>query len=128
MTQVLHKQSRTPKQAARRRARVDKVLDPQLFKALSDPTRVKLLACLIKCGRPCSVTEVAQCCSVDFSVVARHLSALARVGLLRAEKQGRTHWYQARSVELSARFREIGSAIDEWSLQSGGCEECACDE
>ena len=127
MTQVTHNQSRTPKQAARRRARVDKLLDAELFKALSDPTRLALLTCLIKCGRPCSVTEVAECCSVDFSVVARHLAALARVGVLRAEKKGRTHWYVAPSAELSARFREIGSAIDEWSLLSTGCEECACD-
>ena len=49
----------------------DRALDAELFKALSDPTRLKLLACLAKCSRMCSVTEVAECCSVDFSVVSR---------------------------------------------------------
>ncbi|MCA9245173.1 MAG: helix-turn-helix transcriptional regulator, partial [Phycisphaerales bacterium] len=71
---------------------MDRQLDTDLFKALGDPTRARLLACLLKCGRPCSVTEVAECCAVDFSVVARHLGLLARVGVLDSEKKGRTVW------------------------------------
>ncbi|MFG0241232.1 MAG: ArsR/SmtB family transcription factor [Phycisphaerales bacterium JB054] len=102
----------TPRQAARRRAPVDRLLDPELFKALSDPTRLKLLACVLKCSRPCSVTEVAACCSVDFSVVARHLSALARVGLLEATKEGRTVWYAPRGESLASRLRQLADAID----------------
>lgn len=108
----------TPRQAARRRAPVDRLLDPELFKALSDPTRVKLLACVLKCSRPCSVTEVAACCSVDFSVVARHLTALARVGLLEATKEGRTVWYAPCSDSLSSRLRQLADAVDACSANS----------
>lgn len=90
-----------------------------LFKAIGEPTRAKLLACLVKCGRPCSVTEVAECCSIDFSMVARHLAALARAGLLEARKEGRSVWYQARAAELSAQFHELGDAITEWSAVDG---------
>lgn len=128
MTPILHKPVSSPRQAARRRARVDRLLDPELFKALSDPTRLRLLTCLIKCGRPCSVTEVAQCCSIDFSMVARHLAALARAGVLHAEKQGRTHWYRAEVGALSGLFRDIADAIDEWASPAGGCRECAHDD
>ena len=85
----------TPKQASRRRVRLDRLLDPALLRALAEPTRAKLLSCLLKCGRPCSVTEVAACCSVDFSTVSRHLATMARAGLLTADKQGRTVWYSA---------------------------------
>ena len=120
----------SPKQAAKRRSGVDTHLDPELFKALADPTRANLLACLIKCGRPCSVTEVAECCSVDFSMVARHLGALARAGVCTAEKQGRTVWYRAGSAELAGRFRAIADAIDEWPASpccDPGCEsDCGC--
>ena len=91
MTPVF-KQPATPKQAVRRKARLDTLLDPELFKALADPTRGKLLACLVKCSRPCSVTEIAQCCDLDFSMVARHLTTLARSGVLTARKEGRTVW------------------------------------
>ena len=121
----------TPRQASRRRARVDRLLDPELFKAVGEPTRARLLACLIKCGRPCSVTEVAACCSTDFSMVARHLAALARAGVLGARKEGRTVWYEANAAELSARLRDLADAIDEWN--NGPCcadepgKGCGCD-
>ncbi len=112
---------RDPRAAARRAAAVDRRLDPDLFKALSDPTRAKLLACLVKCGRPCSVSEVAACCAVDFSVVARHLGLLARIDLLAVEKKGRTVWYHARGAMLAARLRALADAIDEWRPAAGEC-------
>ena len=95
---------------------------------LGEPTRAKLFACLVKCGRPCSVTEVAECCSIDFSMVARHLGALARAGALDANKVGRTVWYAAKSDDLAARLRDLADAIDEW--QGGdacGGDQACCD-
>ena len=125
----IYKQSpASPKQAARRRAPVDKLLDPELFKALAEPTRAKLLACLIKCGRPCSVTEIAECCSIDFSVVARHLTALARSGVLESQKEGRTVWYTARSADLAGRFRAIADAIEEWKASDCCDTDCGCSD
>jgi len=113
----------SPARAARRRAAVDQRLDTELFKALADPTRANLLACLMKCRRPCSVGEVAACCNVDFSVVARHLGLLARAGILAAEKSGRTVWYRPRCAELSERLRALADAIDE--CRPGG-ESATC--
>ena len=128
MASAFHHLPATPKQAARRRGRLDRLLDVEVFKALGEPTRARLLACLIKCGRPCSVTEVAECCSIDFSMVARHLAALARAGLLGSRKEGRTVWYAAASPELAARFRALADAIDEWTA-TGCCDDakCGCD-
>lgn len=123
MTSVFKQRPATPKQAARRRARLDELLEPAFFKALADPTRVKLLACLAKCGRPCSVTEIAQCCALDFSMVARHLAALAKAGVLTSRKEGRTVWYEA-PPELAARFRAIAEALDE--LEPEVCCEGDC--
>ena len=121
----LNKQSpASPKQAARRRASVDKLMEPELFKALAEPTRAKLLGCLIKCSRPCSVTEIAECCEIDFSVVARHLSMMARAGVLDSQKEGRTVWYTARSSELAERFRAIAGAIDEWNINDCCGDDC----
>ena len=124
MASVFHKQPATPKQAARRRSGLDRLLDAEFFKAIGEPTRAKLLACLIKCGRPCSVTEVAACCSLDFSMVARHLQALARAGLLRSHKEGRTVWYEAPSADLAARFAALAEAVREWPA-AGCCEATA---
>jgi ArsR family transcriptional regulator len=103
----------SPRQAARRRSAVDRRLDIELFKALADPTRAKLLACLAKCSRPCSVSEIAECCAVDFSVVARHLLILARAGAVQARKTGRTVWYSARCAHLSQRLRNLAEAFED---------------
>jgi len=125
MTQITKHRPTTPKQAAKRVFPLDKALDAELFKALSDPTRLKLLACLSKCGRMCSVTEVAECCSVDFSVVSRHLSMLADAGVLESKKDGRTVFYQVQFARLCGALRSIADAIEQ-CCPSGSCSESKC--
>ena len=114
----------SPESALRVKAAIDEQLDQQLFKALSDPTRLLVISCLIKCGRPCSVSEVAECCDVEFSVVNKHMKVLAAAGVLNAEKEGRTVWYSARCGDLCARFARLIDAIAEWcpNLASPGHE------
>lgn len=124
MTQVSKLNVLSPKQAARRLGVLEKLLDPELFKALGDPTRAKLLACLARCGRACSVTEVAECCAVDFSVVSRHLALLMRAGLLESVKEGRTVFYRVRYTSFSVQLRLLADALDECcdtGKSNGGC-------
>ncbi len=101
----------TPRHAAARRAPIDSLLNPDLFRALSDPTRATLLACIAKCGRGCSVGEVAGCCSVDLSVVSRHLALLADAGVLESRKEGRTVFYAVRYAELVTMLRSLADAF-----------------
>src|SRR5262245_46002081 len=119
MTQVRKRRPATPSQAARCGGPLDELLRPELFKAFCDPTRASLIACLAKCGRACTVGEVAECCSVDFSVVSRHLALLARAGVFESTKRGRTVLYRVRYRELSAVFKALATAIDEC------CPPCA---
>lgn len=127
MTQVRKKKRPTsPRLAAACCSPIDNLLDPALFKAFSDPTRVTLLACLAKCGRPCSVGEVAECCSVDFSVVSRHLALLARAGVLEATKEGRTVLYRVRFAELSASLRQLADAIEDCCPHTAGATRAKC--
>jgi ArsR family transcriptional regulator len=107
-------QPETPHDAVHLHAAIDERLDQQLFKALADSTRLRVLSCLVKCGRPCSVSEVAECCDVEFSVVNKHLKILAAADVLAAEKRGRTVWYAARCGDLSRRLAELVDAIAEW--------------
>lgn len=123
MTPISHQYASTPLEAAGTQDELDQWFDTALFKALSDPTRCRLLSCLIRCGRPCSVSEVAACCDVDFSVVARHLSALARVGVLEAEKRGRGVWYWPRCGELSSRLRLLADVVEAWCPSCSGPAE-----
>lgn len=114
---------RTPREAARRTGPLDACLRPELFRALADPTRAALLACLAKCARPCSVSEVAACCAVDFSVVSRHLALLAHAGVLEVRKTGRVVHYAVRFRELSGALRALAGALDSCcpSRADGAC-------
>lgn len=124
MTQV-RKQSKAPPPSQRRRSPpanpalasrttgpLDALLDPALFAALSDPTRLRLVACIAKCGRGCTVGETAACCAVDLSVVSRHLALLARAGILTAAREGRVVRYIVRYDALATLFRSLADALD----------------
>lgn len=114
----------TPKHAAACCRPIDALLNPELFRALCDPTRASLVACIAKCGRGCSVSEVAECCSVDLSVVSRHLSQLADAGVLHSRKEGRTVFYAVRYSDLTKMLRGLADAIDECcpdGQTEGGC-------
>lgn len=128
MTQVRKRRPpATPKQAAKRCGPLDTLLDPVLFKAFSDPTRASLIACIAKCGRGCSVGEIAECCSVDFSVVSRHLALLARAGVLEAAKEGRTVFYRVRYDELCRSLRSLADALESCRPdEEGGCCDGGC--
>lgn len=102
-----------PVDAAKCCAPIDDLLDAELFKALGDPTRLKLLSCLAKCGRPCSVSELTECCSVDFSVVSRHLGLLEKAGILRSAKEGRTVFYSVEYKHVAMAFRALAKAVED---------------
>ncbi|MCE9619891.1 MAG: metalloregulator ArsR/SmtB family transcription factor [Planctomycetes bacterium] len=95
-----------------------------LFKALCDPTRNSLVRCIAKCGRSCSVNEVAECCTVDQSVVSRHLKLLARAGVLEAMKNGREVFYRVRYAELCRSLRALANALDECCPGTKGACKC----
>lgn len=118
---------RSPRHAARVKRPIDAAFSADLFKALGDPTRLALLACLAKCARPCTVSEVAACCSVDLSVVSRHLALLARAGVLASEKQAKTVYYTVRYADLAASLRAMADAIDACIAHSPSCcDGAAC--
>ena len=123
MVQVYKHIPKTPKQAAKMLAPLDQLLNADLFKALGDPTRLLLLSCVAKCGRACSVGEVAECCSVDLSVVSRHLAVLARAGVLESSKAGRVVSYRVRYKEVSNVLTGLAKALS-GCAQPKGKEGC----
>ena len=127
MTQISKRKPLTPKLAARCCGPIDALLDVELFKGLSDPTRLNLLGCLSKCGRACSVSELAECCAVDFSVVSRHLALLERAGIVESHKAGREVFYSVKYREVVGKLRALAEALESYGPSSirgkgnGGC-------
>jgi DNA-binding transcriptional ArsR family regulator len=65
---------------------------PDVFAALADPNRRRLLEALSERG-PATATELAAELPVTRQAVAKHLGALARAGLVSSERAGReTHY------------------------------------
>lgn len=129
-TSATRRRPATPRQAGARRGELDELLAPDLFKALSDPIRGRLLACVAKCGRGCSVGEVAECCDLDLSTVSRHLTTLARAGVMESSKRGTSVFYAVRYAHLAATFQDLAAAIkaccpsESCDPNGGGCNGC----
>lgn len=100
---------------------LEPLLDPRLFRALGDPTRIALLVRLARCRGPCSVGEAAECCAVDLSVVSRHLALLHDAGVLSAEKRGRTVLYSVRYGELCRALRALANALEACCPDGASC-------
>ena len=98
------------------------VLDADLFQALADPNRLALIERLCGCCASISVTDVSDCCNVDFSVVSRHLKTLERAGIVEAEKHGREVRYTLKSEEVVRQLREMADAVE------SACSEGAISE
>ncbi|REE99988.1 ArsR family transcriptional regulator [Thermomonospora umbrina] len=88
------------------------MLSHQLFRALGDPTRVRLLDLIAERCRACSVSELADCLDVDLSVVSRHLTLLRAAGVLRATKSGRNVLYEIQFDSLAEALRGIADALE----------------
>jgi ArsR family transcriptional regulator len=87
-------------------------LDPKLFHALADQSRLVLLMRLVASEEPQTVSELADCCGVHLSGVSRHLALLRDAGILDAKKSGREVRYELRRAELANTLHLIANAID----------------
>jgi len=88
------------------------MLRPEVFKALADPNRQQILVRLAGGNSERTVTEVAGCCSVDLSVVSRHLANLRDAGIVRSQKRGKEVFYTLEAHSLVSRLRAIADAIE----------------
>lgn len=127
MTQIRNnRRPSSPRQAAATSGRLNALLDTHLFKALCEPTRASLVACLARCGRACSVGEIAECCAVDLSVVSRHLALLARAGVVAASKTGRTVSYRVRYAEVTKALRGVANELERCCPADTSCDNKSC--
>jgi len=93
-----------------------------VFKALADPTRLKILELLKARGRSCceliSREERGLCaCDIEEAVglsqaaVSHHMDLLRRSGLVNAEKRGRWMFYRRNEAALAGLAEVIAKAV-----------------
>ena len=91
---------------------LSELLPVELFKALGDPNRIAILRQLAAGRRNQTVSEIAERCPINVSVVSRHLKILHRAGVLESFKQGKEVFYEVRIPYLVGLLRNLASALD----------------
>lgn len=76
----------------------------ELFRAFSDPSRVRLIAALAE--REQNVGTLAALVGVSESAVSHHLRGLRQMRLVRARKDGRQVFYTLDDDHVAALFRQ----------------------
>ena len=71
-----------------------------LFKALSDPTRQKILLMLE--GKARTVTEIVDFFNLSQPTISRHLGVLKNAGMVTAERKGQNVFYCLSEPEIKA--------------------------
>jgi len=72
-----------------------------MFKALSDPARVKIMAMLLNADEVCAC-DIAEGIGKTPATASHHLSLLRKAGLVEGEKRGTWVYYRAVSQRLAA--------------------------
>ncbi|UCD37133.1 MAG: winged helix-turn-helix transcriptional regulator [Fidelibacterota bacterium] len=91
-----------------------------IFKALSDPNRLRIVFALLGAEQGQNVGQTAGCCEIDLSVVSRHLSILRRSGILTREKQGKQVIYRVDQTNLPIALRTMADTVESCCQPSAG--------
>lgn len=92
----------------------DAAVDDDLWSAIGDPTRRRMLDLLLVDGDG-TATTLGRQLPVTRQAVAKHLGVLDRVGLVRATTAGREKRYRVDDAQLAraaAQLESVGSAWD----------------
>lgn len=83
-----------------------------LLKALGEFNRLSLVYKLCQCQQPQNAMCLCDCCSVDASVVSRHLKVLAQEGVVTIEKKGRERICSLNRSEVAEKLRALADHIE----------------
>ena len=95
-------------------AAVAEPVDDDLWSAIGDPTRRRMLDLLLA-GGDGTATTLSEQLPVTRQAVAKHLVVLDRVGLVHATPSGRERRYRVDDAQLAravAQLAQVGSAWD----------------
>ena len=89
------------------------VIDDDLWSAVGDPTRRRLLDLLLTDGTG-TATSLSEQLPVTRQAVAKHLAVLDRAGLVRGSPIGREHRYQVDDAQLARAAEQLATVGSSW--------------
>jgi predicted transcriptional regulator len=91
-------------------------IDDELWSAIGDPTRRRMLDLLLIDGNG-TATTLGQQLPVSRQAVAKHLAVLDRAGLVRATPAGRERRYNVDAAQLARATAQLTSVGSQWDAR-----------
>ena len=92
--------------------------DDELWSAISDPSRRRVLDLLVSNGEA-SASWLARRVPFSRQAVSKHLAVLERAGLISRRKQGREVLYQIQAGRLDQATRAMAQLASQWDRRLG---------
>jgi ArsR family transcriptional regulator, cadmium/lead-responsive transcriptional repressor len=92
---------------------VTSVVDDELWSAVGDPTRRRMLDLLLVDGHG-TATSLSEQLPITRQAIARHLAVLDRVGLVHGAAAGREHRYWVDDAQLARAAEQLASVGSVW--------------
>jgi len=92
---------------------VTAIVDDELWSAVGDPTRRRMLDLLLADGTA-TATSLAERLPVTRQAVAKHLVVLDRAGLVHGTAAGREHRYRIDDAQLARAAGQLASVGSSW--------------
>ncbi|AGZ42974.1 ArsR/SmtB family transcription factor [Actinoplanes friuliensis] len=92
------------------------LVDDELWSAIGDPTRRRMLDLLLSDGGG-TATTLSQQVSVTRQAVAKHLVVLDRAGLVRATPAGREKRYHVDDAQLARAVAQLAAVGQAWDAR-----------
>ena len=91
-------------------------VDDDLWSAIGDPTRRRMLDLLLSTGES-TATTLGSRLPVTRQAVAKHLGVLDRVGLVRSTTAGREKRYHVDEGQMARAVAQLSSVGDAWDAR-----------
>ena len=98
--------------------------DDELWEAVADPTRRKLLDLLVSRGHATATTLTREM-PVSRQAVSKHLSVLQRVGLIEGHRYGREVRYEVRQPRLAEATGALADVARRWDRRLRAIKQLA---
>jgi DNA-binding transcriptional ArsR family regulator len=96
----------------------------EIFAALADPTRWRVLTLIAERGEA-TATTLAGDLPVSRVAVIKHLAVLDRAGLVEAQRKGREVRYTVKPEKLTATARQLNAIAGEWDARLAAIKRLA---
>ena len=93
-----------------------------IFRALGDPTRLRIFQTLVEAGDPLNVSAICERADLEANLVSHHLRCLKNCQLVDAERDGRKKFYEVSRPEAVDMLALADDCIKQNVESILGCE------